>query len=930
MNIIKIRGARQNNLKNINLDIPKNSFIVITGLSGSGKSSLAFDTIYVEGQRRYVESLSSYARQFLGIFEKPKVDIIDGLSPSISIAQRNISYNPRSTVGTVTEIYDYVRLLFAKVGTLCCPNCGRIVSKQSIQQIVDEIMKLPDGTKFYIFSPIIRGKPGVHEKIFDYLLKSGYSRVRVDNKIYKLDEEIKLSRYKKHSIDILIDRIEINSEMRSRITNSVETALIESKSIVSISIIKNNKQISEFVYSEKYACTNCNMSFSEIEPRLFSFNSPFGACSECDGIGSKIEVDENLIVPDVKRSLNQGAIISLQSYNNTKNNWNKYYWKQLINLLNRKKISLNTPWENLPIEQKKIILYGCEDFDGVINNIKHRYISTESVFLKETIRNKYMRKNICKICKGDRLKQEALSVYIDKKSISDISKLSVEKLLIFFKKIKFYDKNKVVSDVILKEIYSRLKVLNDIGLGYLTLNRDSSTLSGGEFQRMRLTTQIGSGLTGVLYVLDEPSIGLHQKDNNKLLEILIKLKNLGNTLIVVEHCESIIRAADYIVDLGPGAGDSGGYVIFNGKAKDIIKSKDSLTGKYLKGDIKIEVPLKRKKTNTYLKIEGMKQFNLKNINVNVPLGIFVCVTGVSGSGKSTMVHEIIYKNLMYKLNKSKERPGNFEKMDGIENIDRVAIVTQSPISKSIRSNVVTYIGVFSFIRELFSMVKESKINGYGPSRFSFNVKGGRCENCKGYGNLKIEMQFLSDIYVECDVCNGKKFNEETLKIKYKNKNIYDVLNMTINESICFFENIQKIKKIFLMLKEIGLGYIKLGQSATTFSGGESQRIKLVYELSKSNLGKTMYILDEPTTGLHFADIDKLLKLIRKLSDLGNTVVVIEHNLDVIKTADWIIDLGPGGGEKGGKIVAEGTPEDVIKNLNSVTGHYLKNVFNDFS
>jgi excinuclease ABC subunit A len=930
MTSIKIRGAKQNNLKNINLDIPKNNLVVITGLSGSGKSSLAFDTIYVEGQRRYVESLSSYARQFLGIFEKPKVDIIDGLSPSISIAQRNISYNPRSTVGTVTEIYDYLRLLFAKVGTLFCPNCGKIVRQQSIQQIVDEIMKLSDGTKFYIFSPIIRGKQGIHEKIFNYLLKNGYSRVRVDNKIYKLDEEIKLSRYKKHSIDILIDRIEINREMRSRITNSVETALVESKSTVSIVIIKNNKQISEFIYSEKYACTNCNIGFSEIEPRLFSFNSPFGACGECDGIGSKIEVDEDLIIPDVTRSLKQGAIILLQNHDNIKNSWIKYYWKQLVNLLNRKKISLNIPWEDLSKEQKKIILYGCEDFDGVINNIKHRYANTGSTFLKEIIRNKYMRKNICKACKGNRLKPEALSVYIDKKSISDISKLSVERLLIFFNKIKFYDKNKIISDVILKEIYSRLKVLNDVGLGYLTLDRDSSTLSGGESQRMRLTTQIGSGLTGVLYVLDEPSIGLHQKDNNKLLEILIKLKNLGNTLIIVEHCENIIRSADYIVDLGPGAGDLGGYVIFSGKVKDIIKSKDSLTGQYLKGDIKIEIPLKRKKSNIYLKIEGMKQFNLKNINVNIPLGLFICVTGVSGSGKSTMVHEIISKNLMYKLNKSKERPGNFEKMYGIENVNKVAIVTQSPISKSIRSNVVTYIGVFSLIRELFSMVQESKINGYKPSRFSFNVKGGRCENCKGYGNLKIEMQFLSDIYVECDVCNGKKFNKETLKIKYKNKNIYDVLNMTINESICFFENIQKIKNVFLMLKEIGLGYIKLGQLATTFSGGESQRIKLVYELSKNNLGKTIYILDEPTTGLHFADIDKLLKLIRKLSNIGNTVIVIEHNLDVIKTADWVIDLGPGGGEKGGKIVAEGTPEDIIKNSNSITGYYLKNVFNRYN
>ncbi|MDR1434063.1 excinuclease ABC subunit UvrA [Candidatus Endomicrobiellum devescovinae] len=933
MDIIKIRGARQHNLKNIDLDIPRNKLVVVTGLSGSGKSSLAFDTIYAEGQRRYVESLSAYARQFLDLMDKPDADIIEGLSPAISIEQRAPSHNPRSTVGTVTEIYDYLRLLFARVGVPHCPKCGKEVKPQSAQQIIDEIMKLPKDTMIHIFAPLIKGRAGTYEELFSRLAKSGYSRVRVDNNTYMLDEKIKLDRYKKHSIDIIVDRIKLSQELRSRVAASIETALKESRGIVSVAVVENEKVVSENVYSEQYACVDCGISISEIEPRLFSFNSPFGACPECGGLGNKIEIDENLVVPDKNRSLKQGAIIAWSEpittrTNRWKNSWGGYYWELLSEAAKDNKIPLNVAWKDLTRKQQEILLFGKDDFEGVITNMQRRYSETESDFVREEIFNKYMGQKICPSCKGKRLKKEALSVLIDNKSIADITKMSVEKSFDFFNKIKFGEKDKEISKTILKEIRSRLQFLNNVGLGYLSLDRESGTLSGGEAQRIHLATQIGSGLTGVLYVLDEPSIGLHQRDNDKLLETLIKLRDLGNTLIVVEHDEDTMRAADYIIDLGPGAGVHGGYIVAQGSAKEIMKSKKSLTGQYLSGTLSIPVPKKRKQLlDKWLMVEGAQQFNLKNLDVRIPLGLFVCVTGVSGSGKSTLVHEIIYKNLAKQLYGAKEAPGRFKNMQGLENIDKVVIVDQSPIGKTPRSNPATYTGAFSMIRDLFAQVPESKARGYHPGRFSFNVKGGRCENCQGDGTLKIEMQFLPDVYVKCDVCGGRRFNEETLQVRYRGKNIDEVLNMTVEESVKFFENIPTLKRILSTLEDVGLGYIKVGQPATTLSGGEAQRIKLASELSKRATGRTIYILDEPTTGLHFADVEKLLEVLQRLSYAGNTVLVIEHNLDVIKTADWIIDLGPEGGERGGKIIAQGTPEEIMKNPKSFTGHYLKEHIN---
>lgn len=933
MSMIKIRGARQHNLKNINLDIPRDKLVVITGLSGSGKSSIAFDTIYAESQRRYVESLSAYARRFLEHIEKPDVDIIEGLSPSISIEQRKPSYNPRSTVGTVTEIYDYLRLLFARIGVTHCPECGEVVQSQSAQQIIDEVMNMPYGIMINIFSPIVRGRIGTYEELFLRLAKSGYSRVRVDKNIYLLDENIKLDRYKKHSIDILIDRIKLDKNIRSRVANSVETALRESKGTLSVAVVKNGNFIVETTYSEHYSCTNCKINLPEIEPRLFSFNLPFGACPECGGLGNKVEIDENLIIPDKNRSIKQGAIIAWTEpittrTNRWKSSWGGYYWKLLTETAKKNNISLNIPWKELTIKQQKIFLYGSDNFEGVITNMQRRYRETESDFVKEEIYNKYMCKKICPLCKGQRLKKEALSVLIDGKSISDITKMSIEKAFNFFNKIVLNDKDKIISKAILKEIQERLQFLNNVGLEYLNLARESGTLSGGESQRIHLATQIGSGLTGVLYVLDEPSIGLHQRDNSKLLKTLIKLRNLGNSLIVVEHDEDTIRLADHIVDLGPGAGVNGGYVVAEGKLEEILRSENSLTGKYLRGDLRIQIPKKRKQpSDKWLIVEGAKQFNLKDISVRVPLGIFVCVTGVSGSGKSTLIHEIIYKNLAYRLYGSKEKPGKFKSMFGIENIDKVIIVDQSPIGRTPRSNSVTYTGAFSIIRDLFAQVPEAKARGYCPGRFSFNLKGGRCENCQGDGTLKIEMQFLPDVYVKCDVCGKKRFNEETLQIRYKGKNIDEVLNMTVEESLKFFENIPVLKRILSTLNDVGLGYILIGQQATTLSGGEAQRVKLATELSKRATGRTMYILDEPTTGLHFDDVEKLINILRRLSYLGNTVLVIEHNLDVIKTADWLIDLGPDGGERGGKVVAEGSPEDVMKIQKSFTGYYLKKYMN---
>jgi excinuclease ABC subunit A len=933
VDIIKIRGARQHNLKNIALDIPRNKLVVITGLSGSGKSSLAFDTIYAEGQRRYVESLSTYARQFLELMAKPEVDVIEGLSPSISIEQRNRSHNPRSTVGTVTEIYDYLRLLFARIGIPHCPKCGKIIKSQSAQRIIDEIMKMPAATMIQILSPLIRGRTGTYEELFSRLEKSGYARVRVDRNIYPLDKKIKLDRYKKHTIDIVVDRIKLDGSLRSRIAGSVETALKESKGRVSVAVMKGGEPAVETVYSERYACADCGINLSEIEPRLFSFNTPFGACPGCGGLGNKIEVDENLIVPDKSRSVKQGAIIAWSEpittrTNRWKSSWGGYYMELLTKVAARNNISLNVPWRELKREQQEILLYGCDDFEGVVANMQRRYNETESAFVREEIYNKYMSKKVCPVCKGCRLKKEALSVLIDGESISDIVKMSIEKALNFFTKINLDGKDKIIAKPILKEIRGRLQFLNNVGLEYLTLDRESGTLSGGEAQRIHLATQIGSGLTGVLYVLDEPSIGLHQRDNCKLLGTLAKLRDLGNSLIVVEHDEDTMKMADHIIDLGPGAGMHGGHIVAEGNIKEIMKFKNSLTGRYLKGDLQIPVPQKRKQPlDKWLIVEGAKQFNLKDINVHIPLGLFVCVTGVSGSGKSTLVHEIIYKNLAHRLYGSKEKPGKFKNMEGLENIDKVVIVDQSPIGRTPRSNPVTYTGAFSIIRDLFAQVPEAKARGYQSGRFSFNVKGGRCENCQGDGTLKIEMQFLPDIYVECDVCGRRRFNEETLQVKYKGKNIDEVLSMTVEESVSFFENVPSLKRILSTLDDVGLGYIIIGQQATTLSGGEAQRVKLATELSKRATGRTLYILDEPTTGLHFADVEKLLGVLQRLSYAGNTVLVIEHNLDVIKTADWLIDLGPDGGERGGRIIAEGTPENVMKIPKSFTGCYLKKYVN---
>lgn len=930
MDIIKIRGARQHNLKNINIDIPKNKLVVITGLSGSGKSSLAFDTIYAEGQRRYVESLSAYARQFLDLMEKPDVDIIEGLSPAISIEQRNPSHNPRSTVGTVTEIYDYLRLLFARIGVVHCPKCGKIVKPQSSQQIIDEIMKLQENVMIYILSPLIKGRTGTYEELFARLSKEGFTRIRVDGKLYSLDETITLDRYKKHTIDILVDRIKVNQESRTRIADSVETSLKQSRGLVAIAVVDENKNIiKETVFSEHYSCVDCEINIPEIEPRLFSFNLPYGACPECGGLGNKIEINENLVVPDKTRTLEQGALHAWSEPITTrthrwKTSWTGYYNELLEDICKKNKIPVNKAWSDLTPQQKKILFYGKDDFEGVITNLQRRYNETESEFVRSAIYSKYMSQKLCPVCKGKRLKKEALAILINNKSIVDITSLSVLQACNFFDNIKLNEKEKIIAKAILKEIKARLNFLNNVGLGYLNVDRESATLSGGEAQRIHLATQIGSGLTGVLYVLDEPSIGLHQRDNNKLLQTLITLRDLGNTLIVVEHDEDTMRKSDYLIDLGPGAGIHGGKIIAQGTIKEVLKEKNSLTAQYLNGKISIPIPKKRKKTNDrWLSIRGAEQFNLKKIDVDIPLGLFVCVTGVSGSGKSTLVHEIIYKALAQKLYRSKESPGKYKEIEGIENIDKVIIVDQSPIGRTPRSNPVTYTGAFSIIRDLFAQTAEAKARGYTPGRFSFNVKGGRCENCQGDGTLQIEMQFLPDIFVKCEVCGGQRFNEETLQVRYKGKNIHEVLSMTVEEGVKFFENIPKLNSILSTLNEVGLGYIKIGQSSTTLSGGEAQRIKLATELSKRSTGKTMYILDEPTTGLHFADTGKLLEVLHQLVYAGNTVLVIEHNLDVIKTADWIIDLGPEGGEGGGMVIATGTPEKVITNSKSYTAKFLQ-------
>lgn len=932
MEKIIIRGAREHNLKNINLEIPRNKLVVITGLSGSGKSSLAFDTIYAEGQRRYVESLSAYARQFLELMEKPDVDLIEGLSPAIAIEQRTPSHNPRSTVGTVTEIYDYLRLLFARIGIPHCPHCGREIKPQSAQQIVDEVMKLPGGTKIQILAPLVRGRKGEYRELFERLRKEGFVRVEVDGKVHGLEEEIRLDKFKKHEISLVIDRLTINPEIRERLADSVETALKMSQGLVLVDIngqrrMENGKRI----YSEHHACVNCGVSLPEISPRMFSFNSPYGACAECDGLGTKLEVDPDLVVPNKNLSVNEGAIVPWASPITTrrqrwKYSWAGYYAELLSDLSRDYNFSLDTPFKKLDKEIQRIILYGDGNFEGVITNLERRYRETESDFVKEEIYNKYMRTRICPVCQGGRLKKESLVIKIARKTIVEITQMSINEALDFFRNLELKEKEKIIAKQILKEIISRLNFLINVGLDYLTLNRESSTLAGGEAERIHLATQIGSGLVGVLYILDEPTIGLHQRDNQRLLNTLLKLRDLGNTVIVVEHDEATIRSADWIIDLGPGAGIHGGEVVVSGTLNEVLKAEESLTGQYLKKKLKIPLPAKRREPkDKYLEIVGAQQFNLKDIEVKIPLGLFVCVTGVSGSGKSTLIYEILYKALAQKLHKAKELPGKYRAIRGLEHIDKVILVDQNPIGRTPRSNPATYTGTFTPIRQLFAQLPEAKRRGYLPGRFSFNVKGGRCESCQGDGTIKIEMQFLPAVYIKCDVCQGKRFNEETLQVRYKGKNIFDILEMPVEEALEFFANIPQVKRILQTLYDVGLGYIKLGQSATTLSGGEAQRVKLASELSKRSTGRTVYILDEPTTGLHFADIEKLLNVLQRLVDLGNTVIVIEHNLEVIKTCDWIIDLGPEGGEKGGEVIATGKPEEVRDNSHSYTGQFLNKV-----
>lgn len=935
---IIIKGAREHNLKNINLDIPRNKLVVITGLSGSGKSSLAFDTIYAEGQRRYIESLSSYARQFMERMKKPDVDYIEGLSPAISIDQRKASKNPRSTVGTVTEIYDYLRLLFARIGIPHCPQCGKRVSKQTVEQMVDQILNISFGIKIQVLAPVIRFKKGEHKQVLEDIQKKGFVRVRVDGNAYEIEEDIKIDRYKNHNIEVVVDRLIVKPEIKTRLASSIETALSISEGIVVIDIEGGKEKI----FSEHFSCPNCGINLPEIAPRIFSFNNPYGACPDCSGLGFKMEFDPELIVPDKNRSILQGALVPWGEVKG------KYLYHILKGLADFYSFSLDKPFIELKLEFQKIILYGSGEtkipfkyqndeqntywshensFEGVINNLKRRYRETKSEYIRSEIQ-KFMNIGPCPSCDGKRLRPESLKVTVDGFSIADIAEQSIKWNYNFFEKLKLNERRRIIAGQILKEIKNRLSFLSNVGLDYLTLSRSSSTLAGGENQRIRLATQIGSSLTGVLYILDEPSIGLHQKDNCKLLQTLLKLRDLGNTVIVIEHDEATMRIADYIVDLGPGAGVHGGYLVAKGSIKDIIKNKKSVTGKYLSHISKISIPSKRRKgSGKYLKIYGACQYNLKNIDVSIPLGTLTCITGVSGSGKSTLVEETLYKTLIRKIYKSRVHPGDYNKIEGIENIDKVIIIDQSPIGRTTRSNPATYTGTFSPIREIFSRIKEAKIRGYKAGRFSFNVKGGRCEICQGGGIIKIEMYFLPDVYIPCEICKGKRFNRETLDIKYKSKNIAQVLEMTVEEALDFFGAIPTIKRKLQTLYDVGLGYIKLGQSATTLSGGEAQRIKLAKELSTKSTGRTIYLLDEPTTGLHFDDVKKLLNVLDRLVEDGNTVLVIEHNLEVIKSADYIIDLGPGGGEEGGRVVAKGTPEEIARNKNSFTGEFLKKVLN---
>ena len=932
---IYIKGAREHNLKNIDVEIPRDKFVVLTGLSGSGKSSLAFDTIYAEGQRRYVESLSAYARQFLGQMEKPDVDYIEGLSPAISIDQKTTSRNPRSTVGTVTEIYDYLRLLYARIGIPHCPKCGKEIKQQTIDQMVDHILGMEERTRIQILAPVVRARKGEHQKVFEDARKNGYVRVRVDGEVRELSEEIRLEKTKKHSIEVVIDRLIIRPDIRKRLADSLETALNLANGIVIVDVIGKE----EIIFSQNYACQDCGISIDELTPRMFSFNSPFGACPECSGLGVLMKIDPDIVIPDKNKSLADGAINASGWDWSNEDSMSRMYLNALAKHYH---FDINTPIKDLPEHIVDIILYGTKgekinvsyerkygkgtfqaEFEGIINNLERRYKETNSSWMKSELES-MMSVNICPLCHGARLKHEALSVTINGKNINQVTEMSVMEAQKFFNHLELTEKEKAISHQVLKEINARLGFLINVGLEYLTLSRSAGTLSGGEAQRIRLATQIGSSLMGVLYILDEPSIGLHQRDNDKLLNTLKKLRDLGNTLIVVEHDEDTMYAADYIIDIGPGAGIHGGYVVAAGTVEDIKKCEKSETGLYLSGKKSIEVPKTRRSPNgKYLKIIGASENNLKNIDVDIPLGVFTCVTGVSGSGKSSLINEILYKRLAVELNRAKEKAGRHKDIKGIEFLDKVINIDQSPIGRTPRSNPATYTGVFTDIREIFASTNEAKMRGYNSGRFSFNVKGGRCEACAGDGIIKIEMHFLPDVYVPCEVCKGKRYNRETLDIKYKGKNIYEVLDMTVEEGLSFFENIPKISRKLQTLYDVGLGYIKIGQSSTTLYGGEAQRVKLATELSKKSTGRTIYILDEPTTGLHIADVHRLIDVLQRLVDSGNTVVVIEHNLDVIKTADYIIDLGPEGGNRGGTIVCTGTPEEVAECENSYTGQYLK-------
>lgn len=933
---IKIKGARVNNLKNIDLEIPREKLVVFTGLSGSGKSSLAFDTLYAEGQRRYVESLSAYARMFLGQMNKPDVDYIEGLSPAISIDQKTTSKNPRSTVGTVTEIYDYLRLLYARVGVPHCPKCGKRITQQSVDQMVDAILELPERTKIQIIAPIVKGRKGQHDKVLESIKKKGFVRARIDGELYDLTEdEVVLEKNKKHTIEAVIDRLVVKADIHSRLTDSLETALKLAEGIVIVNVIDGK----DMLFSENFACAECGISIDDLSPRSFSFNSPFGKCDHCDGLGTMLEIDEDLVLPDRSKSINEGAFAHWGSGRLKEGSWTQ----SVMNALSKKyKFSLDTPISELPEDIIDILLYGTKgekvlvhydkefssgqfnhNYEGEINILKRRYMETNSDIIKSEI-EQFMSDNPCPKCKGDRLRPEALAVTVGNKNISDFCKLSISDELNFLKSLELSEKDKMISGQIVKEIISRLSFLEKVGLDYLSMARSSGTLSGGEAQRIRLATQIGSSLTGVLYILDEPSIGLHQRDNDKLIEALKNLRDLGNTLVVVEHDEDTIRDADYIVDIGPGAGEHGGEVVAVGTLEEIKAVEGSITGQYLAGKKEVIVPKERRKCNgNWIKVIGATENNLKNIDVEFPLGVLTAVTGVSGSGKSTLVNEILFKSLHRDVNRARSFPGAHKKITGIEHIDKVIDIDQSPIGRTPRSNPATYTGLFDIIRALFADTSDAKMKGYKPGRFSFNVKGGRCEACSGDGIIKIEMQFLSDVYVPCEVCKGKRYNRETLDVKYKGKNIDDVLNMTVEEALQFFENLPRIKNKLQTLYDVGLGYIRLGQPSTQLSGGEAQRIKLAYELSRRSTGNTLYILDEPTTGLHIDDVNRLIAILQRLVDAGNTVIVIEHNLDVIKSVDYIIDLGPEGGAKGGTILAKGSPEEICGNKLSYTGQYLK-------